>query len=561
MSQMLSSRVAEEPPEAQRQAGDLAAFRRMLQISEGTFSLSFAICDDRRLRDSLIKRFRDEMPGILVVTLPAGVESVLRFVESQITDTPPAAVFILDIEASIPFGSESQPALRVLNASRERWEKLRCPVVFWLAEYAITLLHTHAPDFWRYRSHQFEFVPEPVPLNQLTEEGFSGFPMVDALPFEEKAFRIIELERRLRDAGDPPVAELLPHVLTWTNELAYLYRHAGRYQEAEASLRHACIQAEKTFGPDHPETAVALNNIAVFLQAVNRLDEAELLLRRALRIDESHYGLEHSIVARDLNNVAAILGDSNRLEEAELLIRRALLINEAIYGASHPTVARSLSNLAQLLQASNRLEEAELLMRQVLHIDINKYGEGHPVVAIRLNNLAGLLQVTKRQSEAEPLMRRALRIDEACYGQEHPDVARDLNNLAQILHDTNRLVEAELLMRRALLIDEACYGSEHPDVARDLNNLAQVLHDTNRLPEAESLARRALQIFMRNLTNDHPKIQTALHNYTSLLQAMKFPESEIQQRVKEAIEGGTSSPLKTAPSARPDLAAGGMPPH
>jgi len=534
MSGKPSSALPETQLDSQRQAADLAAFRRMLQVSSGTFSLSFAVCDDRRLRDSLIQRFCAATPGILVVTLPAGVESVLRQVESQIGSTPPAAIFILDIEASIPHGSSSQPTLRVLNGSREHWEALRCPIVFWLADYAITLLHTHAPDFWRYRSHQFEFIPDSVPLAQLKSESFSGFPMVDALPYEEKAFRITELERRLREAGAPPPPDLLPHVLTWVRELAHLYGHASRYPEAETALRSALDWAEQAYGPAHSQTVAVLNDLAQLLQATNRLAEAEPLMRRALAIDEASYGPQHPNVATHLNNLAHLLQDTNRLVEAEPLMRRALEIDEASDGPQHPDVARDLNNLATLLQATNRLAEAEPLMRRALEIDQASYGPQHPEVAIRLNNLAQLLQATHRLVEAEPLMRRALEIDEASYGPQHPRVAIDLNNLAQLLQATNRLAEAEPLMRRALEIDEASYGPQHPTVATRLNNLAQLLQATHRLAEAEPLMRRALGILVSSLGLEHPNTQKVQGNYSGLLQDLKLPEAEIQQRVQAA---------------------------
>jgi tetratricopeptide (TPR) repeat protein len=537
MSTMLSTRVEEPLHDSQRQAADLAAFRRMLQISSGTFSLSFAICDDRRLRDSLVKRFCEETPGILVVTLPAGVESVLSLVESQIIAPPPAAVFILDIEASIPHGGTSQPTLRVLNSSREHWEALRCPVVFWIADYAMTLLHSHAPDFWRYRSHQFEFVPDPVPLDQLKSESFAGYDMVDALSYDEKAFRVTELERRIREAGDPPSAELLPHVLIWLYELAHLYRHASRYQEAESQLRRALEWVEKSFGPNHSETANALSNLAQLLQATNRLTEAEPLLRRALQIGEKSYGSEHPNAAICLNNLAGLLKATNRLGEAEPLMRRALGIDEVGYGLEHPNVAIRLNNLAQLLKATNRLVEAEPLMRRALVIDESSYGPEHPNVAIRLNNLAQLLQATNRLGEAEPFYRRTLASNEASYGPKHPNVAISLNNLASLLQDTSRLAEAEPLMRRALQIDETSYGLEHPKVAISLNNLAQLLQATNRLAEAEPLMRRALGICVRSLGLEHPNAQTVQANYIALLQELKLPKAEIQERVRVAVGG------------------------
>ena len=159
------------------------------------------------------------------------------------------------------------------------------------------------------------------------------------------------------------------------------------------------------------------------LQDTNRLGEAEPLYRRALAIDEASYGPDHPNVAIRLNNLAGLLQDTNRLGEAEPLFRRALAIDEASHGPDHPNVAIRLNNLAGLLQDTNRLAEAEPLYRRALAIDEASYGPDHPDVATGLNNLAGLLQATNRLGEAEPLYRRALAIDEASYGPDHPEVA------------------------------------------------------------------------------------------------------------------------------------------
>jgi tetratricopeptide (TPR) repeat protein len=72
------------------------------------------------------------------------------------------------------------------------------------------------------------------------------------------------------------------------------------------------------------------------LQATNRLAEAEPLMRRALAIDEKSYGPDHPNVAIRLNNLASMLQATNRLAEAEPLMRRALEIDEKSYGSDHP---------------------------------------------------------------------------------------------------------------------------------------------------------------------------------------------------------------------------------
>ncbi len=62
-------------------------------------------------------------------------------------------------------------------------------------------------------------------------------------------------------------------------------------------MRRALAIDEHSFGPEHPNVAIRLNNLAQLLQATNRLAEAEPLMRRALAIDEQSFGPEHPNVA------------------------------------------------------------------------------------------------------------------------------------------------------------------------------------------------------------------------------------------------------------------------
>ena len=51
-------------------------------------------------------------------------------------------------------------------------------------------------------------------------------------------------------------------------------------------MRRALAIDEQSFGTEHPNVAIRLNNLALLLKATNRLSEAEPMMRRALRIDE-----------------------------------------------------------------------------------------------------------------------------------------------------------------------------------------------------------------------------------------------------------------------------------
>ena len=236
------------------------------------------------------------------------------------------------------------------------------------------------------------------------------------------------------------------------------------------------IQIADENGIAHP-TARLSSDLAMLLLGKGLYREAEPLIRRAQQIDEDSFGPQHPNVAIRLNNLAWLLKDTNRLSEAEPLMRRALQIDEDSFGPQHPKVAIRLNNLAQLLQDTNRLLEAEPLMQRALQIGEDSFGPQHAKVAIRLNNLASLLKATNRLSEAEPLMRRALQIDEDSFGSQHPNVARDLNNLARLLQATNRLSEAEPLMRRAVAILETSLGTEHPTTQIVRENLDFLLEE------------------------------------------------------------------------------------
>jgi hypothetical protein len=78
------------------------------------------------------------------------------------------------------------------------------------------------------------------------------------------------------------------------------------------------------------------------------------MMRRALAIDEKSYGRDHPNVAIGLNNLASLLKATNRLTEAEPLMRRALAIFETSLGSDHPNTVIVRNNLAKLEAAPGK---------------------------------------------------------------------------------------------------------------------------------------------------------------------------------------------------------------
>jgi len=505
-----------------------------LELIEG-FSLVIVLAPDEWGVALARERLSQHWPGSAAVRRVqfdpvAGTDSLAESLLELASQSPHSAEWKavwIDADPALPdrLGQREQDwrrALAKLNRYRNTLQaKFACTLVIALPARFQKAVAESAPDIWSIRSGVFRIEPPG-----------GSRASIAVLPAEER-----ETLRRAADGdtGDPAetlaAAEKLRGKPGREALRARLLQRAGnqarhrlQWKVAEDALQHA-YSLQATVGDPELRWEIAVDLASVF-QDTAQYDRAEFYLRQALDIAERTFGPDHTKTAVALNDLAWLLRDTNRFAEAEPLMRRALAIDERAYGAEHPEVATDLNNLAQLLKVTNRLAEAESLMRRALAIDEQTFGGEQPNVARDLNNLAGLLQGTNRLAEAEPLIRRALAIVQQAFGPEHPYVATCLNNLAQLLQATNRLAEAEPPIRRALAIDEKTYGAEHPHVAIDYNNLAGLFQTMNRREVAEPLMRRALEILTATLGERHPDTQAVAENYRLLLDEMKSGKPE-----------------------------------
>ena len=127
--------------ESERQAGELRALRRMLDVARGGFSLGFAVCNSPALRSYLIGQVRKSFPDVEEVIIPPETVDVFGFVRANSRMINRTALFVTGLERSLPSSEANFSVLRSLNASRELWvANFACPVVFWVPEYVATLL-------------------------------------------------------------------------------------------------------------------------------------------------------------------------------------------------------------------------------------------------------------------------------------------------------------------------------------------------------------------------------------------------------------------------------------
>lgn len=122
----------------------------------------------------------------------------------------------------------------------------------------------------------------------------------------------------------------------------------GRRAEAEAEIRDVLPGLELDLGPDHPEVAVALNNLAAIVQTKGDLTGAETMYRRVIEIRAARFGPGSPVLASSLSNLGTVLRAQGRNAEAAESYERALDLLEGVVDDTHPTVRTIRRNRARL---------------------------------------------------------------------------------------------------------------------------------------------------------------------------------------------------------------------
>ncbi len=402
--------------DADRQAAELAAMRRMLHASHGCFSLSVAICNSPALRNYLIEQIRQTFPGIAVLDVPVPMVDVYGYVLQQPIDAGADAIFLIGLEKSIRLAEPPEPApsrdptpethhmIRSFNASRDLWQdRYNCPLVVWLPEYAVPLMVQHAPDLWRFVSHRFEFVsPQATAITGMADRFSGELSLAANLTEQEKHFRIAELEQRVADASDEPPTALLPHVSVWLHELGFLHQFLGDLNRAEEMLQKALAINEKF--DNQEDIACDIANLGLVYAERGELDRAEAMHKKALDIEEK-LGRQEGM-ARQFGNLGMIYRARRDLDLAEQMHKKALGINEKL--GRQQSTARQNGNLGVIYAMRGELDRAEEMIKKALVIQ-EKLGLQQDI-AIAYHNLGSIAERRGDLGKARELWTKALHL-------------------------------------------------------------------------------------------------------------------------------------------------------
>jgi tetratricopeptide (TPR) repeat protein len=190
-----------------------------------------------------------------------------------------------------------------------------------------------------------------------------------------------------------------PATLSARNNLGYAYRAAGRFNDAIAQDERLLADRERLSGPDHPDTLTCRNNLGAAYQQAGRADEAIIVLERAAADRARVLGPDDRATLASGNNLANAYIKAGRHREGLALHAKTLASRDRVLGSDHPDTLISRANLASAILESGRPHEALPLLEQVVADHERILGDEHPDTLTFRCHLANCYSLAGRPAE------------------------------------------------------------------------------------------------------------------------------------------------------------------
>jgi tetratricopeptide (TPR) repeat protein len=270
---------------------------RFIVTFQGRFALAFICGEDRRQRQGVLASLADLLRerGIELRQIDLTYREatdLYSLLKEECRQNHPAAVVVTGIEASLK-GS----LLASLNIQRDLISReIHCPLLFWVSNFALTVLAREAPDFYdfRYTVFNFKSARDSQPRDTVPREYTTGFDQGHRSESWEtflldQLVRYQKDERRLEPGDRMAYGELLEQVARnyrdkrhRTEALMYLERVLKIYSELQEKGRKAeVLQAIADIYSSADNQVKAVENMAkvlsVYREIGDRLGEANAL--------------------------------------------------------------------------------------------------------------------------------------------------------------------------------------------------------------------------------------------------------------------------------------------
>jgi tetratricopeptide (TPR) repeat protein len=204
---------------------------------------------------------------------------------------------------------------------------------------------------------------------------------------------------------------------------------SGRPADAVPVGKEALDVAKKTFGTEHANYGLSLNNLAWAYSLSGSYSEAEQLFKKSISNLEK---LQIPELALPLSNLASMYATQRRFVEAESVSSRSLEVISKSYGPDSTNTAAAESVLALIYTNGGKPAEAERLYKLALEIYEKNLPPDHVELGRTYGNLGYLYETEGKRAEAEDLYRRALAIFEKTLSPQDPLIVTTQQYIARV---------------------------------------------------------------------------------------------------------------------------------
>ncbi|HEY3782844.1 MAG TPA: hypothetical protein VGL56_17305 [Fimbriimonadaceae bacterium] len=347
-------------------------------------------------------------------------------------DQQAEAIFIIGLEHSI----HNVRTVASLNASRELWQELEKPVLFWLPEFGAEIVINQARDIWAWNSHVFQFDTKTIS----SELRFDGVAGITGMGGDDVYFRIAELEQHLRSIANSKAFQLKNEYLLRLEELMLLYARLLELAKVEELGSEALHMSQSLRLRDHECRILLL--LAGNKRSMGLIEDAERLARNALAIAETQALNTPQAMAL----LAAILSDLGKFDEALNVVSNAASGKGVTQEQQMPVPLRVA--MADLHSKSGHFAEALDEARGLLEVADKTNDVG---LRLAMLNLLGNLNIRKGDLTQGAKYYESLMEQHAELGLVKREIAY-LNKLVELyteLDDETKLIRTRERLDRA----------------------------------------------------------------------------------------------------------------
>lgn len=256
--------------------------------------------------------------------------------------------------------------------------------------------------------------------------------------------------------------DLRPAVLT---DLGYALWAAGRLRPADDALRAARVLLERQGRRDTREWAHATAGLGMVEQDGGRIAAAVAHQRTVIEVFTRVCGPDHPDTAQALDKLGYVLRLHGRVEESVQAHRRAVRLLERVLGVYDSRVAMTLTNLGLAqLATDGGAEDAVQSQTRARTIFLAALGPAHAHTLLATRRLAVALAVTAHPLPARALIDEVLELAEARADGHDAELGRVAADAATVYAAAGDRAAAGRWRVRAREVLGAALGPEHPEV-------------------------------------------------------------------------------------------------